>query len=200
MNWRQTSHGCSKASTNRNRKYTVATRANESTTVIGLGNEYLSDDGLGILAVRQVASRLNGSGITFQELSIGGLELLDHIVGYTHCVIVDAIATGSCPAGTIHRFVRHPGSEAVTISSSHQLDLTQVLTLGRILGADVPENVTVYGIEAGDITTFRSGPTPEVARSIPALVDVICADLQAHQPPPHHTADEWQILETHEVQ
>jgi len=175
-------------------------QANELTTVIGLGNEYLSDDGLGILAVRQVAGRLNDSGITFQELSIGGLELLDHIVGYKRCVIIDAIATGTCPPGTIHRFVRNPGSEAVTISSSHQLDLMQVLTLGRILGADVPEQVTVYGIEAGDITTFRSGPTPEVAGSLPALVDAVCADLRAHHPLPHLPEGEWQILETHEVQ
>lgn len=193
-------HGCAKAPASQNRKRSVPNEANELTTVIGLGNEYLSDDGLGILAVRQVASRLWDSGITFQELSVGGLELLDHLVGYKRCVIIDAIATGAYPPGTIHRFVRNPGNEAVTISSSHQLDLTQVLTLGRILGADVPEQVTVYGIEAGDITTFRSGPTTEIASSLPALVDAICADLRGNPPLPHLTADEWQIIETHEVQ
>ncbi len=168
--------------------------------MIGLGNEYLSDDGLGILAVRQVADRLKNSGITFQELSIGGLELLDHLVGYERCVIVDAIASGACPPGTIHRFVRNPGNDAVAISSSHQLDLSQVLTLGRLLGADVPERVTVYGIEAGDITTFRSQPTPEIAKSLPALVDAICADLGGNQPHPPLTADEWQVIETHAIQ
>ena len=177
----------------------MPTLANESTTVIGLGNEYLSDDGLGILAVRQVADRLKDSGIVFQELSVGGLELLDHLVGYKRCLIVDAIATGACSPGTIHRFVRNPGNEAVTISSSHQLDLTQVLTLGRLLGADVPEQVTVYGIEAGDITTFRSRPTTEIADSLPALVDAICAELVGNQPLPHLAADEWQVIETHEI-
>lgn len=174
-------------------------QVNESTTVIGLGNEYLSDDGLGVLAVRQVADRLKGSGITFQELAIGGLELLDHLVGYKQCVVVDAIATGAYPPGTIHRFVRKPGNDAVTISSSHQLDLTQVLTLGRLLGADVPEQVTVYGIEAADITTFQSHPTPEIASSLPALVDAICADLSGSQPFPDLTADEWQVIETHAI-
>ena len=168
-------------------------------TVIGLGNEYLSDDGLGILAVRQVADRLTDYGITFQELSIGGLELLDHLVGFRRCVIIDAIATGSCPPGTIHRFVRNPGSDAVTISSSHQLDLTQVLTLGRLLGADVPEQVTVYGIEAGDITTFHTGPTPEVAAALPALVDAICGEVRGNPPLTDLTADEWQVIETNAI-
>lgn len=171
-------------------------QVNNSTTVIGLGNEYLSDDGLGILAVRQVADRLKNSGIAFQELSIGGLELLDHLVGFKRCIIIDAISTGACPPGTIHRFVRNPGNEAVTISSSHQLDLTQVLTLGRLLGADVPETVTVYGIEAGDITTFRSRPTPEIARSLPALVDAICTEVCGNQPLPDLPAGEWRLVET----
>jgi hydrogenase maturation protease len=179
--------------------YSVAASVDKPTTVIGLGNEYLSDDGLGILAVRQIADRLKDSGIIFQELSIGGLELLDHLVGFKQCIIVDAIATGACPPGTIHRFVRNPGNDAVTISSSHQLDLTQVLTLGRLLGADVPEQVTVYGIEAGDITTFRSGPTPEIASSLPALVDAICAELCGNPPLPDLTADEWKVIETHAI-
>jgi hydrogenase maturation protease len=136
------------------------------------------------------------SDIAFQELSIGGLELLDHLVGFKRCLVIDAIASGSCPPGTIHRFLRNPGSDAVTISSTHQIDLTQVLTLGRMLGAEVPEQVTVYGIEAGDIVTFHAGPTPEVASAIPALVDVICADILGNGQLPDQTADEWQVIET----
>jgi hydrogenase maturation protease len=171
-------------------------RASASTTVIGLGNEFLSDDGLGILAVRQVADRFKDSDITFQELSVGGLELLDHLVGYKRCIIVDAIATGRCPPGTICRLIRTPASEAVTISSSHQIDLTQVLTLAHLLGADTPESVTVYGIEARDITTFRTETTPEIARSLPALVDAICSDLRGTQPLQCESAGGWQVIQT----
>lgn len=165
-----------------------------ATTVIGLGNEFLADDGLGIVAVRKIAERLPESPIAFQELSIGGLELLDHLVGYDRCIIIDAVATGSLPPGTIVRFAQTPGSETNPISSSHQIDLNQVLTLGHLLGAQIPRTVAVYGIEAADIRTFRSELTQSVAQSVPALVEAVCADLTDGSSSEPTRTDRWEIL------
>lgn len=166
-----------------------------SATIIGLGNEFLSDDGIGVVVVRLVAERLAGLGITFQELSVGGLDLLDHMVGFDRCIIVDALTTGSRPPGTMFRFAQSPESELRPIASSHQIDLAQVLELGRVLGVEVPEDVSVYGIEAEDVTTYRSGLTNKVAESVPALVDAICADaVDGWSNHPAKTG-EWEIIE-----
>jgi hydrogenase maturation protease len=146
--------------------------------VIGLGNELLADDGVGIRVVRELKRRLHRDAITFEELSVGGLQLLDYIVGYECCVLVDAVVSGDHPAGTIFRFVQEPGGSSIRLSSSHQVDLSQVLALGTILGADIPDTVVVYGIEAGDTTTFVERCTEEVSRAIPQLVELICSDIR----------------------
>jgi hydrogenase maturation protease len=162
------------------------------TRIIGLGNELLSDDGLGIRAIRQLRKRLGGGAYSFEELSVGGLELLDHITGCERCIIVDAIATGAHPAGTVLRFLQTTDSDPITLTSSHQIDLSQVLTLARLLGGDIPRTVLVYGIEAQDVVTFHDGCTPEVGRAIPRLVETICADLAGGENAPHPGV--WQIV------
>lgn len=147
------------------------------TTVIGLGNEYLSDDGAGIVAVRDVAKKTVHTDVTFQELPVGGIELLNHLVGYDRCIIIDAVASGQMAPGTVVRYTQSPGGEVKPITSSHQLDLNQVLTLAHLLGARVPKVITVFGIEAADTTTFNTLLTPAVARSLPALIDEVCRAL-----------------------
>ena len=160
--------------------------------IIGLGNELLSDDGLGISVVRQLRQRLPGGAIEFEELSVGGLELLDHITGCERIIIVDAIATGVHPPGTVLRFLQTSEIDPVTLTSSHQIDLSQVLTLARLLGGDVPRTVLVYGIEAQDSVTFHDECTEDVRRAIPILVDTICADIAGGRTAV--TPGVWQIV------
>jgi hydrogenase maturation protease len=149
-----------------------------SVLVIGLGNELLTDDGAGISVMRRLKERLPRNDVTFEELSIGGLHLLDHLVGYQRCVLIDAVVSGVNPPGTIYRLIQRPGDEPICLSSSHHVDLPQVLALGRMLGADLPSAVVVYGIEACDTTTFSESCTDAVASAIPQLVELICRDIQ----------------------
>jgi hydrogenase maturation protease len=163
-------------------------------TVIGLGNEMLSDDGLGIRVVRALRSRLDDRSVAFEELSVGGLQLFDYLIGTEECIIVDAIKTGTQPAGTLLRFVQTADNEPVTLASSHQIDLGQILGLARFMGAPLPKRLTVYGIEADDITTFREACTAQVSQAIPKLVDVICNDVRTDPAERTPCTDEWQII------
>jgi hydrogenase maturation protease len=150
-------------------------------TIIGLGNELLSDDGVGIRVVRALKERLHREDAVIEELSVGGLQLLDYIAGYDQCVIVDAMVTGDHPAGTMVRFIQSAAIEPVRPTSSHQIDLGQIVTLGGMLGIDLPTTLIVYGIEAGDVTTFQDGCTEAVAGALPALVEQIRRDLEEVQ-------------------
>ncbi len=163
-------------------------------TIIGLGNELLSDDGTGIRVVRELRTRLPAGTATFEELSVGGLELLEYITGYDRCIIVDAIVSGEHPAGTVYRCVPAPEHESGPLTSSHQIDLMQVVHLAELLGADTPRSLVVYGIEAGDISTFHDGCTRTVAQAIPKLVDTICSDLRDHPAAFGAPDGEWKIL------
>ncbi|MCX6143813.1 MAG: hydrogenase maturation protease [Ignavibacteriales bacterium] len=167
----------------------------KSLTIIGLGNEMLSDDGLGIKVVRELGNRLGDRSVAFHELSVGGLQLFDYLIGTEECIIVDAIKTGSQPVGTLLRFVQTADNEPVTLTSSHQIDLGQILGLARFMGAPLPKRLTVYGIEADDITTFRETCTTQVSKAIPKLVDAICNDVQTAHPERTPCTDEWQIID-----
>jgi len=161
-------------------------------TVIGLGNEYLTDDGVGIHVVRALKKRLPAGEAEFQELPVGGLQLLEHISGTEHCIIVDAVTTGHNKPGTPYRFVQDAEDHPPFLRSSHQIDLAQVVTLAKMMGAALPRHLVVYGVEAGDITTFHEGCTEAVSRTIPKLVDTICRDLGDE---PHDGGrGEWTIL------
>ncbi len=146
-------------------------------TIIGLGNELLSDDGLGIRVVRELRTRLPAGDATLEELSVGGLQLLDYITGRAECVVVDAVASGAHPPGTIYRCVVENPECTIPVRSSHQIDLMQVVRLAGLLGADLPRRIVIYGIEAADITTFHEGCTDAVSRAIPILAGMICRDL-----------------------
>jgi hydrogenase maturation protease len=158
---------------------------NAPTIVIGLGNEYISDDGAGILAVRQLRAKLNSTPeVDIQELSVGGLQLLDYLIGRKRCILVDAVLNDGATAGTIYRFEQGAASgKPAPLVSSHQVNLPELLGLASILKADVPPTVTVYGIQAGDAATFGEGCTPAVAEAIPRLVDLILTDLETNN---HH--------------
>ncbi|HUI66551.1 MAG TPA: hydrogenase maturation protease [Bacteroidota bacterium] len=164
-----------------------------SLAIIGLGNEMLSDDGLGIRVVRALRQRLRRRDIEFEELSLGGLPLLDHLIGFDRCIIVDAISTGLYPPGTTLRLVQTGSSAPVAIRSSHQIDLSQILGLAELLGERLPREVAVYGIEACDVTTFHDDCTSAVAAAIPSLVDAICRDIEKNRlsAPP----GQWQLID-----
>jgi hydrogenase maturation protease len=163
-------------------------------SIIGLGNEILSDDGVGIRVVRELKNRLELQEVTFEELSVGGLQLLDHIVGTEECIIIDAMATGAQPPGTLFRFVQTADAEPVMVTSSHQIDLGQVLGLAKLFGAALPGRLTVYGIEAQDVTTFHDGCTSQVSAAVPNLVDLICKDIQEDSAVSFSRVNEWQII------
>lgn len=163
-------------------------------TIIGLGNELLSDDGVGIRVVRELKTRLASGVANFEELSVGGLELLEYLVGSERCIIIDAVVTGRGPAGTVYRFFQTADSGTVTLTSSHQIDLGQVLSLATMLGAHLPKTLTVYGVEAGDVTTFQDACSVAVSRAIPIVVEAVCKDLEGAGKEFRARTGEWQII------
>ncbi len=156
---------------------TAACPKRPSFIVIGLGNEYISDDGVGIWVVRELRKRLPTRDIAFEELSVGGLQLLDYLGGHDHCIIVDAVVTGLRPPGTVYRVVQTTCDKPIKLTSSHQVDLSQTLELARLLQPDIPQTITVYGIEVSDTTTFDNRCTKPVSQAVPRLVEFICRNL-----------------------
>ncbi|HCJ10988.1 MAG TPA: peptidase M52 [Clostridiales bacterium] len=146
--------------------------------VVGIGNPILRDDAVGLVVVREVKRRLEGSGlpVTFVEASVGGLDLIDLLSGYDAALLVDAAVTGRAAPGEVFELdigfledTTHLG----TAGLSHQVDLATAWKLGRRLGLPLPRVLRVLAVEAADVKTFSEELSPSVAENLPRVVEAV---------------------------
>jgi hydrogenase maturation protease len=147
------------------------------TLVLGMGNPILSDDGIGIKVARELGKKLEDPQVTISETSAAGLTLLDSIVGYDKVIIIDAIQTNKGQAGQIYRMKPEDFSFAKHPSSPHQINLITALELGKMLDLVMPKEITMFAIEAKDVSTFSERGTPEVEGTIPEVVKMVLEEL-----------------------
>ncbi len=155
------------------------------TLVIGLGNPILTDDGVGVHIARRVSALLDpDSGVDVIEASVGGLQLMEAMIGYERVVIIDAIMTPGGIPGAVYELGldRLPGT--LNTSSAHDTNLPTALAVGRRLGAPLPadENVHIIAVEAVDVLTFGENCTPPVAAAIPKATKLALSWLSSHSP------------------
>ena len=136
--------------------------------VLGLGNELLCDDGVGILAARALRDELDGIADVV-ETSLHGLALLELFLGYRRAVLIDAIHTATRPAGAIVEL--DPGELATVASPSpHYTGLPEMLTLAAQLELDFPGEIHIIAMEVADPHTIGGELTPAVRQALPELV------------------------------
>lgn len=143
--------------------------------VLGLGNEILSDDAVGILAARAIREVLargdaGGAEVDVVESSVAGIALLEVFVDHDFALVIDAIVTGKKPAGSILE-LSPSDLGSVQAPSPHYAGLPEIMALARNLELDFPRDVKILAIEVIDPLTLGGGLSPPVAAGIPKLVD-----------------------------
>lgn len=140
------------------------------TLVIGLGNPILTDDGAGIYAARVVERVLPPDAkIDVTELAVGGLGLMEAMIGYERVVLIDAFWQPGGEPGQIVEFDAGHLPDTLNTASAHDVNLPTALRIGRRLGASLPSNehIQIIGIQAREVLTFGDVPTPKVEAAIP---------------------------------
>jgi hydrogenase maturation protease len=149
--------------------------------VLGLGNPILTDDGVGVLVARGVQAALPpGSPVEVSEVSVGGLALMESMVGHDRVILVDALQGEGIAPGAIERLsledlrsispTRHS-------TSPHDANLITALEAGRQMGLHLPDEIVIYGIGVADVLDFGDCPTPAVGAAVPRAVAAVLADL-----------------------
>jgi hydrogenase maturation protease len=156
-----------------------ATPAIPAALVVGLGNPLLGDDGAGWRIVEAVEAEAGRTDVAFDCLAVGGLALMERLVGAPRTILVDAVVSGRDPAGTVRvlDLAAIPGRGSGHLDSAHDVSLPDALEAGRALGADLPGDVIVVTIEAVRVAEFTEEITPAVAAGIPAARDRVLALL-----------------------
>jgi hydrogenase maturation protease len=161
--------------------------------VLGLGNVLLGDDGVGAAAIALLLDRyeppprarvLDGGTL--------GLSLLPYLEDAESVILVDAIRTDRA-AGSLVRLDGEEVAPAVaTRLSPHQIGVSDLLDGARWLGR-YPARLVLLGL-VPDTMDLVVGLSPQVAPSLPALVDGIVDEAGRlgfrFTPVAHTTTDE----------
>jgi hydrogenase maturation protease len=146
--------------------------------LLGLGNDILTDDAVGLFVVRELRPRLAAHpSIDIRETTEMGLALLDFITGYRTVVIVDSIQTGKASPGFLHE-LDAPALNQLTGRTPHFVGVSETLALGQRLGLAMPEQVKIFAIEVEDPFTLGTAMTPALQLALPGIVQRIAAALQ----------------------
>ena len=138
------------------------------TLVLGLGNELLSDDGVGIKAARALREELQ-SQVDVIECSESGLSLLDILEGYERVLLLDAILTGQHPPGTVLEFCMQDFPETI-ILSPHSAGIPELFQLAKRLGIHFPEKLYILAIEVENLFELGEVLTPAVEAALPEFI------------------------------
>ena len=146
--------------------------------ILGLGNDILTDDAVGLRVVDAARARLAGeTRIEARTTTEMGLALLDEIADRTSLVLVDAVQTGQAPAGRISEM--HPSELTGPLASApHFLGIRETLALGEKLGLSMPRQVRIVAIEVADPYTLGTELTPAVAAAVAAAAARVVAIAQ----------------------
>lgn len=136
--------------------------------VLGLGNEIMGDDAVGLFVARELKTRW-GRALDVVEASIAGFALLDLLKGFDRVLIVDAIATGNSPPGTVVELSPDEFQKKSTFSP-HFVGLTDVVGLADKLDIPFPPTIRILGIEVEDPFVVREGLSETIAESVKSLL------------------------------
>ena len=146
----------------------------EPTRILCLGNEIVSDDGVGIRVGRVIDGLALPDGVTV-EFSMGlGFELVESLCPGEQLIIVDAMQIGEEPGTCKVMEMSEVEALAATPFCCHGVGLAEILKLARKLAPDrVPSRMAVVGVEAAVLDRFGTTMSPAIKDAVPGAVDTV---------------------------
>ena len=151
-----------------------------SILVIGIGNEFRSDDGVGLLVARAIKEK-KFPHVAVIEQSGEGAALMDAWNSAQNVYVVDAVSS-SAPGGTVFRIdaKTEPLQNDLRLFSSHAFGVVDAVELGRQMNM-LPTRLIIFGIGAKN---FESGKhlSSGVKRSKQTVTQMLIDDMLSVSP------------------
>ncbi len=151
------------------------------TLVLGMGNPILCDDGVGLRLtdeLRACSAACTGL-VTISDCTVGGLNLLDVVIGFDRLIVLDSIKTAGGKPGSWYYFRGSSLQETMNLSNVHDANFATTLELGRRMGMKLPadDDIHVFAVEVADNLSFGESLTPELEEALPEVADEILAEV-----------------------
>jgi hydrogenase maturation protease len=117
--------------------------------------------------------------LEFKELSVGGLRLVEEMLGFEKVFMIDSIEGDDPQVGQIREFSSNDFKTTQRSSSPHVTNFATALELySRLEPNKIPGNVRIFAIGIHGESTFREGLTPRVEEAASKLVDLIAREIE----------------------
>lgn len=151
-----------------------------TSVVIGVGNAFRRDDGLGLVVAERLAGQPHDG---FDVVALDGepSRVVDAWTGTALAVVIDALRSPE-PPGTILRYEAglDPVPAERVVSSSHTMGPGEAYELGVALDR-LPARLVIYGV-VGEEFTEGQGLSPAVVEAVDGVVDAVIDELARHDP------------------
>jgi hydrogenase maturation protease len=150
--------------------------------VVCLGNELVSDDGIGIRVGRVLRALSLPEGVSVEMHPHVGIEMLELLHADEHLILVDATVTGASPGTCRTLVVDEIEALAQRPVCCHGLGVAEVLAAARRLDPErVPLSVRLVGVEAQVLDRFGTALSPALRDALPAAVHEVLRCLGADE-------------------
>lgn len=124
--------------------------------VLGIGNDILTDDGIGPVLVRDLSELNNNPDVRFETASMGGLDLMELMSGYEKVILIDAFRSREGIPGTVYFLRPDDFRETMNLSSLHDISFLTALSLAGKLNYPVPRDIVVIAVEILEDRVFSN--------------------------------------------
>ena len=150
----------------------MRTRSNR-VLVLGVGNDIQQDVGIPVRLTEDLESLLKPVDIDFENLNVGGLELLEFINGYKGIVFIDTIKTEEGIPGRVHVFTVDNYRETLHLSCRHDVSFHMSLEMGKTLNFDISDEILIIGIEILEDLEFGSVLSDDLKHHYPKILSQV---------------------------
>ena len=146
--------------------------------ILGIGNEILGDDGVGVHIAHELKKLIHNPHIIVDEAITGGMNLLDLLLGYDKAILIDAVKSDEGKHGDVTRI---PLGDFTTMHSCnpHDVSLTEAIDMAKKMGETrIPDEIVVIGVLLKEIPCeFGEELSPEIAAAVPKAVEMTLNEL-----------------------
>jgi hydrogenase maturation protease len=143
----------------------------KKTLILGIGNNILTDDGIGFRLVSDLKGMISNSDLDYETACCGGLEIIEYIKDYKRVVFIDAIRTPEGKPGDVHYFIPSDFRETLHLSSLHDISFLTALELGHTLNLDLPDDLHIIAIDIIEDMEFSEEFTPQLQEKYPEILE-----------------------------
>lgn len=140
----------------------------------------MGDDGVGIHVARMVKDRLRSrTDLEVKELGVGGLKLVEEMLGYEEVIVVDSYASHDSESARIREFAPEQFQDTLHPSSPHGTNFATALQLYRRLTPErMPRRIRIFTVDIHPTLSFGEAMSTPIREAASRLAESIVHQIE----------------------